>query len=502
MTDPKRLLDEAFAAYEAKDEARAIRRLDELLAGASRFGRAWLLRGVLHPKAEFAPRVALMEQAIAVDPADPQAWYNLGVTLGEAGRLQGALDAYRRAVALDPFYADALNNGCELERRFENFETALDWADRQLDCVGPTWSAHLNRAVTLLHLGRLDEADTAFEAACALAPDRPIVRWERFALRLFQQRFGEAWDDYEHRFACGHLNGVFCYPFEQPLWTGQSLAGKHILVHNEQGLGDQIMFAAALGEVVARAAQVTLVAAPTLVPLFAASFPGARVLPAAMGRFAGDHPAPSWLGQLGAVDYQAPIGSLMAVLRRTPESFADPRPYLRPSDAARAAWAGHDAGPGLKVGLCWASNPALFRHDSARRAVKKSMALEDMAPLARLAGVSLTSVLNWRIDPAPEAFRGRLTDLSARLTSMDQTAALIERLDLVVTVDTAVAHLAGAMGKETWLLLHDFPDARWGLGDARSYWYPDMTLIRQTSPGDWAGVIREVCARLAARTAP
>jgi hypothetical protein len=199
------------------------------------------------------------------------------------------------------------------------------------------------------------------------------------------------------------------------------------------------------------------------------------VLPARIGAFAGDHPPPSWLPSLGTVDYQAPIGSLMAVLRRNEDAFADPVPYMQPSDAARARWARFDAGSGLKVGVCWASNPALFHHDSARR------------------------VLNWRADPMPAAFQGKLRDVSVRLTSLDETAALIERLDLVITVDTAVAHLAGALGKETWLLLHDFADCRWELEATRSYWYRDVRLYRQATAGDWAGVIARVRADLEER---
>jgi hypothetical protein len=335
-------------------------------------------------------------------------------------------------------------------------------------------------------------------AARRLAPERPIVQWEAFSLYLHQERFAPAWEAFEQRFACGELNGVHCYPFPQPPWLGEPLAGRRILIHNEQGLGDQIMFASALPEVIGEAEAVTLVVAPELVVLFAASFPTARVFPARMGRFAGDHPAPDWLGELGRIDFQLPIGGLMHRLRRTPESFAGPRPYLRPSDAARARWASRTRAEGLNVGVCWASNPALFRHDSSRRAVKKSMTLETLAPLAGVPGARLVSVLNWRVDPAPLAFVGRLDDLSAELRSLDDTAALIETLDVVVTVDTAVAHLAGALGKPTWLLLHDFADCRWGLTSQRSYWYPDMRLCRQRTAGDWAPVVAEVADGLAA----
>lgn len=457
-----------------------------------------------HPKSDGPVCLALVEQAVATDPFDAQAWYNLGVFQSERGDLAGALAAYRRAVQFEPLYADALGNGCELLRRFDRFEESLDWADRQLALGQGGWAAHLNRAISLFHLFRLDEADQAFEAARALGPDRAIIAWERFAPLLHRRRFAEAWDAFDQRFAVGRLNGVFHYPFPQPTWRGEPLRGKHLVVHNEQGLGDQIMFASALPEVIGAAKQVSLVVSPELEALFRASFPDARVFPARVGRFAGDHPEPAWLSELGRVDYQIPFGGLMGRLRRTPESFARFAPYLRPSGVVRARWA--DAIPqlmpaakGLRIGLCWASNPALFRHDSSRRAMKKSMALETLAPLLGVEHVQFVSVLNWPIDPATPSLDGRVLDLSGALISLDETAAVIEQLDLVIAVDTAVAHLAGALGAPTWLMLHEFADCRWGLEGEHSYWYPSLRLFRQPTPGDWGAVVQSVQAGLETR---
>lgn len=500
---PDRLYQRAFEAYRRGEPAEARAVLTELLGMRPNEARAYLLLSVVTDKETDAPpALALVEQAVALDPADAGGWYNLGVCEGQRNNLERALECYRRAVAIDPLHADALGNGGELLRRLEHFEAALEWADRRLALGHDAWSAHLNRGICLFHLGRWDEAEAAMDLALAAEPDKPIAHWERFPLMLFQKRFAEAWDAFEHRFEVGHLNGVYAYPFAAPPWRGEPLAGKHIVVHNEQGLGDQLMFACALGEVVAQARRTTVVVAPTLVALFKASFPGAEVLPALYGRFAGDHPVPAWMPDLPPCEYQAPIGSLMAVLRRAPDAFDHPTAYLRPSDEARARWRDYDAGPGLKVGVCWASNPALFRMDSARRATRKSMPLETLAPLAALEGVSLVSVLNWKVEPMPDAFAGRLQDLSSRIVSLDETAALIERLDVVVTVDTAVAHLAGALGKETWVMLHDFPDCRWELSADASYWYPDMRLFRQRTLGDWAPVVAQVTAALQARAEP
>jgi hypothetical protein len=498
MSDIDQLYPRALAAYKAGEHAAAERDLDALLAQRPQDARALLLKGVAHAKDDGPVSLALVEQSVALDPQNAEAWYNLGVYEAERGRLDAALAAYERTVQLQPLHDGALGNGCELLRRFDRFEDALGWADRVMALGRGGWAAHLNRAVCLFHLRRWDEAEAEYLAARRLAPDRPIVQWEAFPLYLHQESFAPAWEAFERRFDCGDLNGVHCYPFPQPQWRGEPLAGRHMLIHNEQGLGDQIMFACALQEVVDAAAEVTLVAAPELAALFRASYPTVRVFPARFGRFAGDHPPPDWLPELGPVDYQLPIGGLMHRLRTTRESFGTPRAYLRPSDAARARWAARPRGEHLAVGVCWASNPALFRHDSSRRAVKKSLQLETLAPLADVPGADLVSVLNWRIDPTPAAFEGRLEDVSAQLTSLDDTAALIETLDLVITVDTAVAHLAGALGKPTWLLLHDFADCRWGLTAERSYWYPDMRLFRQRETGAWGPVVSEVAAELAA----
>ena len=501
MNDLDQLYTAAFEAYRAGRPDRARVLLSDLLRRAPNNAKAHLLKSVVHDKTEMPVCLALVEQAVALDPTDAQAWYNLGVFESEQGRLVPALSAYRRAVALDPLFNDALGNGCELLRRNEYFDKALEWADRQLALGAQTWAAHLNRAICLMHMRRFDEAEAAFDAARALAPERPIVHWERFALMLFQNRFAEAWDAFEYRFAAGDLNGVFAYPFAQPLWKGEPLAGKHILVHNEQGLGDQIMFASALNDLIAMAGQVTVVVLAELAPLFIAAFPKARVLTARIGAFAGDHPPPDWISSLGVVDYQVPIGSLMVVMRREERSFANPKPFMHPGAKARTRWINFDPGSGLKVGVCWASNPALFRHDSARRGRRKSMTLETLTPLAEVVGVRFVSVLNWSVDKVPSGFKGRFSDVSVRLTSLEETAALIERLDLVITVDTAVAHLAGAMGKETWLLLHDFADCRWELEADKSYWYCNVKMFRQSQAGDWEGVIRKVREALTARVA-
>lgn len=495
------LYQDGLQAYQSGDSAQARSLIERCLAHSPLSPEALLLFGVLQESEDAVPALCVVEQAVMRDPTSATAWYNLGVLEGERGNLAEAAACYRRCIGLNPTHLDALGNGCEAMRRLERFDEALAWADRRLVFCPDDWRSHLNRAVCLFHRMQLEEAEVAFDRARALSQGQPIVEWERFSLDLHRGRFAQAWDAFEHRFAVGHLNGVFHYPFEQPLWRGESLTARRILIHNEQGLGDQIMFACALPEVIAAADSVTLVVAPTLVPVFAASFPTARVLPACCGAFAGDHPEPSWLHDLGLIDFQVPIGSLMALLRRDAASFANSRPYLQPSQEARNRWKGFSPGRGLRVGLCWASNPAMFRRDSALRAVKKSMPLDALAPLGDIPGLQLVSVLNWSLAEEPTVFAQCIADLSQSLLTFDDTAALIEQMDIVITVDTSVAHMAGALGKETWLLLHHFPDCRWGLTAENSYWYPHMRMFRQRTLGDWGSVVADVALALRERSA-
>lgn len=473
-------------------------------------GPAHLLRAVALPPQELALSAAHYHAACLKSPHNAEAWFNRGVFFEGLEQIAAATDCYRRALAFDPLHIGALLNGTQLVRIQEYFEEALGLARRLKQLQPENPMGHTHEAISLQHLGRLEEADAAFEAAIALSPDPAHLDWEHHFSLLARERFAEAWRKYEARFAHSIGNGVDDLPFSRPRWDGAW--DRHVLLYGEQGLGDQIMFGSALEDMRRACARVTLAVAPPLVDLFAASFPDFMVLSVAdCVDAASCEELLVRAGADGAVDSVLPIGSLMTRFRNERANYGGGA-YLCPSDAARAFWSdkgifGVDAGTEkdrrLRVGLCWASNPAPERFFSSRRAMHKTMPLEVMLRLASVPGIGAVSLTNVPLDAfaGGASAKGRVVDVSSDLITLDHTAALIETLDLVITVDTGVAHLAGALGIPVWILLHAAGDARWGLaGSTQSYWYDSARLYWQATPGDWPAVVERVARDLAAFT--
>jgi len=486
---------QALAAYHAGDKTACARLAGSALAARLDLAGAHVLRAVSLDQDQLAVAAAHYASACRTGAFDSDAWYNRALFLQRLGSLGPAIDCYRRALHVDPGHIGALTNATDLIRIHEHFEEALRlvrrWQRLQPDC----WLPYCHQAISLQALERFDEADEAFARAIMLAPEHAQLHWEHHFSLLARQRFEEAWHAYEFRFACGSSNGVIDMTFDAPRWQGDPR--QHVLVYGEQGLGDQIMFASALPDLVATGAQVSLAVTPALVGLFAGSFPDIPVLPIDNGQ------APLTCGAVLAqagharkVDAVLPMGSLMTLFRKQRGDF-DGLPYLRPSAQARQYWSAHpEVAPErrklLRVGLCWACNPARERFASARRAVHRTIPPELIARLVDRDDIDVIGITNVPL----AAFDGashlehRLIDVSADLTQMDRTAALVEGLDLLITVDTGVAHLAGALGVPVWILLHKAGDARWGMrGTARSYWYNSARLFWQVESGDWSGLL-------------
>jgi len=388
--------------------------------------------------------LADFDAALALQPDHPEALGNRGVTFYALGRLEEALADYDRALAQRPAYPEALHN----------------------------------RGNALRALNRNVEAIECFEAALALQPDDAEARLHLAMSRLLEGDYAAAWPDYQWRWKTRQYAPQRRI-FPQPEWLGhRALAGRTILVHAEQGYGDTLQFCRYCASLRDLGATVVLEVQLALTRLLQGQEGTSRVL--ARGE------------SLPDFDFHSPLLSLPGALNTTLATIPARLPYLAADPALMAAWA-ESLGPrqGLRVGLVWSGNPGHLNDPN------RSASLADYDPLLALpcSFVSLHKALR-KADHATLRSRPQLRHFGERLGDFADTAAVVAQLDLVITVDTAVAHLAGALGKPTWVLLPYAPDWRWLLERRDSPWYPGMRLFRQAAAGDWGGVVTEAAREL------
>ena len=412
--------------------------------------------------------------AIALAPEDARLHYNLGNALRDQGRYDDALAAYRDALVRRPDFVEALLLVGNLERARGAPHAALAAFERAVAAVPESTLAHLGLGGALHDLGRLEEAITAFRRAQALDPENAEAHRSEALSLLLQGDFTRGWEKFEWRWRAEDI--ALRRPDANP-WRGEDLTGRTILLYAEQGLGDTIQFVRFVPQVAARGGRVILQAQRPLLGLLrglegVAELIGARQAPPAF-------------------DVQAPLLSLPWILGTRLDTIPARVPYLAAEPERVARWrAIVGAGAGPSVGLVWAGNPRHWR-DRAR-----SLPARRMLPLLDHAARWFSLQVGAGAENLPALAPDRVTDLAPRLTDFSETAAALTALDLVITVDTAVAHLAGALGRPVWLLLPFSPDFRWLLGRDDSPWYPTMRLFRQSEPGDWDGVIARVAAAL------
>lgn len=425
--------------------------------------------------------IAEYRAAIARQPDFPEAWNNLANALKEAGRLDEAVAAYGESLRLRPGYAEALSNLGNAHLEAGRYDDAIA-CQRQALAAKPDFAeAWNNLANVYTALGRHGEALQAFDEAVARDPASHQARFGRGVTRLMLGDFAGGWEDYEHRWWGSHLSSKIRPPrFNYPQWDGTPpRPGQRILVYHEQGFGDTIQFARYLPMLAIRFAEVAFVCQKELARLFANTFGGyIRVVPA-------EASAPV---VREAFDWHAPLLSLPRAFHTTPETIPGGCPYLTPPADALAAWRRRVAAGALRVGVCWRGNPEL--KDNRFR----SLAPAALAPWADIGGISWHNLVM-------NAGDGQLTlpgwtDLMGEVTDFADSAALIACLDLVITVDTSVAHLAGALGKPVWLLSRHAGEWRWQCDREDSPWYASMRIFRQPATGDWDSVIGAVAAEL------
>ena len=445
----------------------------------------------------------------SLDPRLAPAHSDLGIFLQGRGRLAEAEASYRRAIELIPNFAAAMSNlGAVLAER-GRLEEASGWYTRAISERADFPDAHNNLGATLVKLDRVEEAEALHRRAIALKPDFADAHYNLGVALVAQGRFDEALASYEEAvrlntdYVDARWNRAFLLltrPLRRRMARARmALAAQasaaaqlpaaavegradhraHHPAAQQQGTGDTLQFLRYAPLVAARGARVLLQVQRPLHRLVRASLDrGIEVVAE------GD--------VLPPFDLHAPLLSLPLAFATTLENIPAPIPYLAVDATAAARWRERiGTAPGLKIGLAWAGN-AQHKNDRNR-----SIALERLKPLVDGVAAQWFSLqVGERAGDLARAASGKLTDLADRLTDFAETAAAIDNLDLVISVDTAVAHLAGALGKPVSVLLPAVPDWRWLLGRGDSPWYPTARLFRQPARGDWESVVRALGAAL------
>jgi tetratricopeptide (TPR) repeat protein len=518
------------------------------------------LGNALKAKGEPAEAIAQYRRAIALRPDFAEGFFNLGNALQENGQLDDAMAAYRQAIGIKSNYAAAHSNLANVLKEVGQIEAAILYY-RQAIAFDPSFAeAYHNLGIALKEAGRFTEAVAAFRQAIAIREDFAEAHLDLSLVLLLLGDYHEGWMEYEWRWrvasAASKLSNLRD-KFTEPRWAGTDPRGKTLLIYHEQGVGDVIQFARLLPMLRERGANVIFDAPRSLRRLLnqsadllkaaivvrddagnlPATFktPAGEAAPNAIGRTPVPNAtvphatgpnatvpnapmlnstvptgtAPTGIASPASAsvktgiplrfDLQLPLLSLPRVMNHAaPFGPVEIFPYLRADDGSRRQWRKRlEALPGHKIGLCWAGNPT---HINDRN---RSMPLAALAPIARenLSFISLQIGHGSSQARTPPAGM-RLVDWTDSITDFAETAALVAELDLVICVDTAVAHLAGALNKPVWVLVPFVADFRWGISGDATAWYPSMKLFRQSEIGRWDDVLARVAEELDRTTKP
>jgi len=390
--------------------------------------------------------------------------------LRRQGRYDEAVKAFHAITVQHPTRADAFSNLAGMLHSAGHPMLALQSVSRALELDPTSTAAMLNSAEIMKDFGEWQTVLDTYDAALTLQPASATLRFARAIHQLTMGRWQHAWQEHEARWQVPDMP-LTTVTLDTPRWDGSPLDGRHILLDHEQGLGDQIMCARFAADVAARGGVVTIRCGAQLTALFAA-------LPSVHAVISDADPIP-------AHDVHASLMSLPWLLGIQSPSEINGAPYLAPVGECPAAIRELCDTPSPRIGIVWAGNPQ-HRNDARR-----SIAPKLLIPLLTLPGSSAISAQRHATPGAdlPPALRGLLRDAGGALHSLNDTAHLLMQLDLLVTVDTSVAHLAGALGVATLLLVPFVPDWRWMTGRSDTPWYDSITLLRQTTLCEWEPVI-------------
>jgi Tfp pilus assembly protein PilF len=479
--------DTAEVLHNRGNALQALRRPAEALASYDRAlaikpdhvgalnNRGLALLGLHRP----ADALASFDRALAVRPDHAGAHNNRGNTLQELQRPAEALASYESALAIRPDHAEALyNRGVVLkglrrpDEALASFDSALAIDPNHVDALN-------NRGVVLRDLDRPHEALASYDRALSLDPGYAEAHSNRSCVALLLGDFERGFEEFEWRWRVPEI-APWRRDFAQPLWRGEApLEGKTILLHAEQGFGDAIQFARYVPLVAARGAKVVLEVPPPLAALFA------RVEGAALVVGRGD--------ELPAFDCHCPLASLPLAFKTRLETIPAQVPYLSAAPDRVATWRQRLPPAGKRrVGIAWAGN-ANFKGDQSR-----SIGLARFSPLLAVPGIEFVGLQRDLRDGDRDILRNhpQVVHLGDAIADFGDTAAVMSSLDLVISSDTSVAHLAGALGKPVWVLLQFVADWRWLRGRSDNPWYPTARLFRQGQIDDWESVVGRVAEAL------
>jgi Flp pilus assembly protein TadD len=449
------------------------------------FKEAWMNLGLVAlAQRDFDTAATCQREALRLDPEMADAHNNLGMVHYTLGHLAEAENCFRTAVRLKSGHAHATLNLGSVRQLGDHVDEAEGLFRRALALGADPARGKSNLALSLMEQGRPAEAEALCREALALRPDHAEARTNLALALLMMGRLEEGWRAYESRWDVEAMASPLpALPGTR--WTGQPLNGETVLLYAEQGFGDTLQFCRYAPLVAAAGGRVVLVVPKALQRLMR-TLEGVSVLLSDEEEL------------LPAFDYHCPLLSLPFAFGTTMEAIPAFGAYLK---ADASAWERPLAGlQGLKVGVVWAGRSRTAQPHAVAIDKRRSMRLAEMAPLFDVPGCSFVSL---QLGPPARQLRGLpedvvLHDFSSRLGDWADTADLIAGLDLVIAVDTAVAHLAGALGKPVWILNRFDSCWRWFMERKDTPWYPSMRLFRQTKPGDWAGVMERVRVALGA----
>jgi len=428
-------------------------------------------------------------RTVDLEPRHIQAWYNFGLACFHLGRWEDAVSAYQAALAIEPGSPAILGNLGATWLESGDPVRAIECCSRAVELDPRSVAAINTLGIACRELGNYADALDAFERAALIDPENADVRWNRALALLKTGDFRRGWDEFEWRW---RFETAMQRSTPYPAWRGEHPVNS-LLVYMEQGLGDQIMFASCLPDLLATGSRVIVECEPRLVPLFERSFPGIRFHGGTWDERQAQCRIP--------IQCQIPLGSLPRIFRRDRKAFPAQPGYLLADAELISQWRNRldGLGDGMKIGLSWSGGKDL------RTRTRRTIPLSAWREVLAIDNAMFINVQygDWREEIETACISGmeiRSLDGVDAMTDLDTFAALLMALDLVITVDNSTLHLAGALGVETWGLLPYDSDWRWEAGANRTSWYPGVRLFNQPVRGDWAVALQSVSAELACRT--